>query len=394
MMLKEPKSYVTIQKDSQFAVTMQNAVLNWSSHTILPSVSSTTKQAASEGTSTCNSVPDKDKPSLQKMNLYLKRGELLGVCGNVGSGKSSLVASLLGQMELESGEVSVNGSIAYVPQQAWILHMTLRENILFGEEYEEKRYNDVIEVCGLKSDLEILIHGDETEIGERGLNLSGGQKQRVSLARAIYSNRDIYLLDDPLSALDSHVGSHVFQQCIRSALRHKTVLLVTHQLQYLKFCDEIVVLEDGQIVENGRHEDLMNVNGKYAGLIKTFQMDANEDTESQMSQCSHDEDVPKYNNLQLDEVTTENKLEFGVERIEDGDQAQHKTNSNANIFQRNNSTKGILNPAWRSEEDKAVLKEEGSKDPPNATEEVGQKDGNSSTPKVQLVKDEEKGSGG
>uniref|UniRef100_A0A8C4QF30 ABC transporter domain-containing protein n=1 Tax=Eptatretus burgeri TaxID=7764 RepID=A0A8C4QF30_EPTBU len=297
-------------------------------------------------------------------------------------------------MELESGEVSVNGSIAYVPQQAWILHMTLRENILFGEEYEEKRYNDVIEVCGLKSDLEILIHGDETEIGERGLNLSGGQKQRVSLARAIYSNRDIYLLDDPLSALDSHVGSHVFQQCIRSALRHKTVLLVTHQLQYLKFCDEIVVLEDGQIVENGRHEDLMNVNGKYAGLIKTFQMDANEDTESQMSQCSHDEDVPKYNNLQLDEVTTENKLEFGVERIEDGDQAQHKTNSNANIFQRNNSTKGILNPAWRSEEDKAVLKEEGSKDPPNATEEVGQKDGNSSTPKVQLVKDEEKGSGG
>uniref|UniRef100_UPI00358FE290 ATP-binding cassette sub-family C member 12 isoform X2 n=1 Tax=Myxine glutinosa TaxID=7769 RepID=UPI00358FE290 len=392
MMMKEPQSYLTMQKDSQFAVTMQNAALYWSSNNILPSVSTTAKQDGFQGTSTCPSMLHKDKATLQNMNLYLKRGELLGVCGNVGSGKSSLIASLLGQMELGSGKVSVNGSIAYVPQQAWILHMTVRENILFGEEYEEQRYNEVIEVCGLKSDLEILMHGDETEIGERGLNLSGGQKQRVSLARAIYSNRDIYLLDDPLSALDSHVGSHVFQHCILSALRHKTVLLVTHQLQYLKFCDDIAVLENGQIVENGRHEDLINVKGKYAGLIKNFQMDANEDPESQMSERSLDKDIPKYNSLQLNEVTTEKKPEFGVERIEESDQAQNKTNSTTNFFQRNNSTKGILNPAWKNEEGKTMFEHEGLKDPPNAKEEDDQRKGNSSMAKVKLVKDEEKGS--
>ncbi|OWK15922.1 hypothetical protein Celaphus_00004092 [Cervus elaphus hippelaphus] len=166
-------------------------------------------------------------------NVSLRRmkGKVLGICGNVGSGKSSLIAALLGQMQLQQGIVAVNGTLAYVSQQAWIFHGNVRENILFGEKYDHRRYQQAVRVCALQEDLSSLPYGDLTEIGERGLNLSGGQRQRISLARAIYSNHEIYLLDDPLSAVDAHVGKHVFEECIKKALRGKTVVLVTHQLQ-------------------------------------------------------------------------------------------------------------------------------------------------------------------
>ncbi|GCB76940.1 hypothetical protein scyTo_0017522, partial [Scyliorhinus torazame] len=158
-------------------------------------------------------------------------GSLLGVCGNVGSGKSSLISALLGQMNLQKGVVAANGSFAFVSQQAWIFHGTVRENVLFGKVYDEGRYKNVLEACCLLQDLAILPFGDLTEIGDRGLNLSGGQKQRISIARAVYSDQDIYLLDDPLSAVDAHVGKHIFEQCVKKILRGKTVILVTHQLQ-------------------------------------------------------------------------------------------------------------------------------------------------------------------
>uniref|UniRef100_A0A672PYK4 ATP binding cassette subfamily C member 12 n=1 Tax=Sinocyclocheilus grahami TaxID=75366 RepID=A0A672PYK4_SINGR len=160
-------------------------------------------------------------------------GRLLGVCGNVGSGKTSLISSILEQMHLLSGSVSANGTLAYVSQQAWIFHGTVRNNILMGEPFDQTRYARVIHACSLKPDLEILPYGDQTEIGERGINLSGGQKQRVSLARAVYSNRDIFLLDDPLSAVDAHVGKHIFEECIKKELKGKSVILVTHQLQVI-----------------------------------------------------------------------------------------------------------------------------------------------------------------
>ncbi|XP_058530683.1 ATP-binding cassette sub-family C member 12 isoform X6 [Ochotona princeps] len=202
-------------------------------------------------------------------NVSLKRmkGKVLGICGNVGSGKSSLIAALLGQMQLQKGIVAVNGTLAYVSQQAWIFHGNVRENILFGEKYDEQRYLHTVRVCGLQTDLRSLPYGDLTEIGERGLNLSGGQRQRISLARAVYSNRQLYLLDDPLSAVDAHVGKHVFQECIRKTLRGKTVVLVTHQLQFLESCDEVILLEDGEICEKGTHKELMEERGRYAKLI-------------------------------------------------------------------------------------------------------------------------------
>ncbi|XP_007946027.1 ATP-binding cassette sub-family C member 11 [Orycteropus afer afer] len=207
-------------------------------------------------------------PELHKINLVVSKGMMLGICGNTGSGKSSLLSAILGEMHLLEGSVGVHGSLAYVPQQAWIIEGSIRENILMGGQYDKARYLQVLHCCSLKRDLEILPFGDMTEIGERGLNLSGGQKQRISLARAVYSNREVYLLDDPLSAVDTCVGKHIFEDCIKKTLQGKTIVLVTHQLQYLEFCDQIILLENGKICEAGTHNELVQKKGKYAQLIQ------------------------------------------------------------------------------------------------------------------------------
>ncbi len=142
--------------------------------------------------------------TLNKINFTAKKGKLTAIVGDVGSGKSSLLAALLGQMVRTEGECKVLGSIGYVPQEAWLLNMTLRENIIFGSPFDEKRYNEVIRVCALRRDLALMPNGDQTEIGERGINLSGGQRQRISLARCVYKLNDVILLDDPLRFLFSY----------------------------------------------------------------------------------------------------------------------------------------------------------------------------------------------
>uniref|UniRef100_A0A8C1ZV06 ATP-binding cassette sub-family C member 5 n=1 Tax=Cyprinus carpio TaxID=7962 RepID=A0A8C1ZV06_CYPCA len=205
--------------------------------------------------------------TLHRIDLCIRKGALLGVCGGVGSGKSSLLSALLGQMTLLGGSVAVNGDFAYVAQQAWILNDSLRENILFGKKYIEEKYNAVLEACCLFPDIIELPYGDMTEIGERGANLSGGQRQRVSLARALYSERPVLLLDDPLSAVDTHVGSHLFHSAIRHTAKSRTVIFVTHQLQYLPECDEVVLMKDGQIAEHGSHVQLMEKGRDYAALF-------------------------------------------------------------------------------------------------------------------------------
>ncbi|KAF5894746.1 multidrug resistance-associated protein 1-like [Clarias magur] len=161
-------------------------------------------------------------------------------------------------MEKRSGNVTVKGSVAYVPQQAWIQNATLKENIVFGQEMKQSCYQSVLEACALLPDLENLPGGDDTEIGEKGLNLSGGQRQRVSLARAVYRNADVYLLDDPLSAVDTHVGQHIFDKVIgpRGTLKNKTRVLVTHGFSFLPQADLILVMEDGQITEAGSSEEI------------------------------------------------------------------------------------------------------------------------------------------
>ncbi|XP_077204241.1 ATP-binding cassette sub-family C member 5 isoform X3 [Paroedura picta] len=209
---------------------------------------------------------------LYNVDLEIEKGKLVGICGSVGSGKTSLISAILGQMTLLEGSISVDGTFAYAAQQAWILNATLRDNILFGKEFDEERYNTVLNDCCLRPDLAILPNGDLTEIGERGANLSGGQRQRISLARALYSENNIYILDDPLSALDAHVGNHIFNSAIRKHLKLKTVLFITHQLQYLVDCDEVVFMKEGCITEQGSHEDLMKLNRDYAAIFNNLQL--------------------------------------------------------------------------------------------------------------------------
>uniref|UniRef100_A0A8C3AGT5 Multidrug resistance-associated protein 1 n=1 Tax=Cyclopterus lumpus TaxID=8103 RepID=A0A8C3AGT5_CYCLU len=206
------------------------------------------------------------------LNVCIPEGSLVAVVGHVGSGKSSLLSALLGEMDKLEGTVAVKGSVAYVPQQAWIQNATLKDNIMFGQERRQTWYQRVVEACALQPDLEILPAGDDTEIGEKGVNLSGGQKQRVSLARAVYCDRAVYLLDDPLSAVDAHVGKHIFEQVVgpQGLLKNKTRVLVTHGLSYLPQTDLILVMVEGEITEMGSYQHLMATEGAFAEFQRTY----------------------------------------------------------------------------------------------------------------------------
>ncbi|XP_054389484.1 multidrug resistance-associated protein 1 isoform X8 [Pongo abelii] len=213
-----------------------------------------------------------DPPTLNGITFSIPEGALVAVVGQVGCGKSSLLSALLAEMDKVEGHVAIKGSVAYVPQQAWIQNDSLRENILFGCQLEEPYYRSVIQACALLPDLEILPSGDRTEIGEKGVNLSGGQKQRVSLARAVYSNADIYLFDDPLSAVDAHVGKHIFENVIgpKGMLKNKTRILVTHSMSYLPQVDIIIVMSGGKISEMGSYQELLARDGAFAEFLRTY----------------------------------------------------------------------------------------------------------------------------
>jgi len=152
-------------------------------------------------------------PTLTDVQLSVKRGMKVAICGMVGSGKSSLLSCILGEMPKRDGSVRVSGSKAYVPQTAWILSGNIRDNILFGNPYDDEKYERVINACALTKDFDLLPNGDLTDIGERGINMSGGQKQRIQIARSMYGDADIYLFDDPFSAVDAHTGSKIFKVC-------------------------------------------------------------------------------------------------------------------------------------------------------------------------------------
>ncbi|KAI3816745.1 hypothetical protein L1987_16449 [Smallanthus sonchifolius] len=190
--------------------------------------------------------------------MKIPKGYKVAICGSVGAGKSSLLCSILGEIpRISGGRVKVFGSKAFVPQSAWIQTGTIRDNILFGREMNKGYYDEVVEGCGLDRDFEMLVDGDVSVVGERGLNLSGGQKQRIQLARALYSDSDVYVLDDPFSAVDAHTGAHMFKKCLLNLLDKKTVVYVTHQLEFLSASDLILVIKDGGIVQSGKYNDLI-----------------------------------------------------------------------------------------------------------------------------------------
>ncbi|XP_075152488.1 multidrug-Resistance like Protein 1 isoform X4 [Haematobia irritans] len=219
--------------------------------------------------------------TLKNINMQVKKNTLCAIVGTVGSGKSSVVQAYLGEMEKISGTVNTVGSVAYVPQQAWIQNSTLRDNILFGRPYDRKRYNRVIDACALRPDIEMLSAGDQTEIGEKGINLSGGQKQRISMARAVYSDADLYFLDDPLSAVDAHVGKHIFEEVIgpKGLLAKKTRVLVTHGITFLPQTDNIYVMKLGEISESGTYQHLLNKKGDFSDFLLQHLQEGGEEVE-------------------------------------------------------------------------------------------------------------------
>lgn len=231
---------------------------------------------------------DMKKPTIKiTEKIKIIKGNKVAICGSVGSGKSSLLYSILGEIPRINGSViRVCGSKAFVPQKAWIQTGTVRENVLFGKEMIKGFYDEVIEGCALNQDIEMWTNKDLCVVGERGINLSGGQKQRIQLARGIYGDSDVYFLDDPFSAVDAHTGAHLFKNCLSKLLSEKTVLYVTHQLEFLEAADLVLVMKDGRISQSGKYEDLIkDLNGElvqqmaaHGKSLSQFNSDHNQNT--------------------------------------------------------------------------------------------------------------------
>ncbi|PLN82694.1 P-loop containing nucleoside triphosphate hydrolase protein [Aspergillus taichungensis] len=288
---EEREELITWDFGMDEAIEVTNASFTWEQ------AATEGKERAEESTvdsaSTLNSDVRSDalqsRPfTLNNVNIEIGRGELIAVIGSVGSGKSSFLGALAGDMRLTSGHIRLGVTRAYCPQYAWIQNATVRDNILFGSEYDEERYNAVVDACALRADLAMLTHGDETEVGERGITVSGGQKQRLNIARAIYSNSDLILMDDPLSAVDAHVGRHIMDNAICGLLKDRCRVLATHQLHVLARCDRIVVMNEGNLHAVGTFEELMRIDALFQELMLSAPQQESSDSDS-------DDDKPRHN---------------------------------------------------------------------------------------------------
>lgn len=283
-----------IMNISRYAIAITDASFSWpSADTVASGTSSSQGPAQQKKVDDASSI-DLEKgieveeaeetpgpvPFLRHVNIEIRQGSLTAVVGHVGSGKSSLLSAIIGEMMRMSGEVNCHGSIAYCAQQPWIQTTTIQDNILFGRPLNLPLLQKAIQTTSFDTDLEGFPHGFGTQMSEKGSNLSGGQKARLALSRAIYSDADIYLFDDVLAALDPRVGRNVFNNCIRKALQGKTRVLVTHQLQYLSQVDHIVVVSEGTIVEQGTLDELIARNGELTRLLSEVQSFSQDGTEN------------------------------------------------------------------------------------------------------------------
>ena len=256
--------------------------------------------------------------ALKNINFTVKEGEFVCIIGEVGSGKSSLIQALLNNMIIlnkEESHVVLNGSISYVPQEAWIQNDTVKNNILFYLPFDSERYNKILDICELYPDLNSLIGGDMTEIGEKGINLSGGQRARINIARALYSNKDIYIFDDPISALDANVGKNIVKNCIVNYLEDKTRILITHALQHVYYADKIYYIRKGRIIWEGDYKSLLKQE-----FFSEFQQKVNRNIKRRKTVLSTKEininKVPTYNEFKesgvVKKLIREEKKEVGI----------------------------------------------------------------------------------
>lgn len=219
--------------------------------------------------------------AVYKINFKTDDNKLIAITGHVASGKTSLLEVMLKEIPLVTGDLEINGRVSFAAQQAWVFEGSARNNIIFTEEFDDERYKAVTAACSLERDFELMPHGDQTIVGDRGVTLSGGQRARINLARAVYKKSDIYLLDDPLSAVDPHVCSHIFNECIKGFLSDKIVILVTHQLQYLSQVDYIVVMSHGQIHVQGNYNQVKEANVEFQKILESYKEISDETKKNQ-----------------------------------------------------------------------------------------------------------------
>ncbi|CAG9334367.1 unnamed protein product [Blepharisma stoltei] len=259
ILLMKKKLNIIYERDEEYSVVAKDLSFSWNDswnqndYAKSPRYDQVSSSYDDENPRLTEETP---RPTLCNINFKIKPGELLMVVGQVGSGKSSLFMGLLQEIQTYGEKMKINGEITYAGENPWIISGSIKDNILMGLEYSEELYHKIIKVCSLEQDLESFAHGDETVIGDRGITLSGGQKARISLARAIYTNREIILLDDPLSAVDAEVSSYLFNTCIKEYLKDKTVILATHQIHYISQADKILVLDGGNQLFFGNYEEL------------------------------------------------------------------------------------------------------------------------------------------
>lgn len=269
--------------------------------------------------STSNPAEEKRLLTLSRINFSAQKGQLISIIGQVGSGKSSILNSLLGNLRLCLGNVAIYGKVAYAAQLAFIQNSTLKDNILYGKPFDDEKYQKTLEMCALLPDLQVLPAGDLTEIGERGINLSGGQKARVGLARAVYSDADIYLLDDPLSAVDAHVGKHLFEECIMKLKeQNKCILFVTNALHFVKHSTKIYVLKDGHIAESGNFVQLSKRGTLFKDMMNTLQETGN----SSLAAGNENDEEHSGEEKKVDSVNL-------LDKSQSNDETTHKTKKEA-----------------------------------------------------------------
>ena len=253
-----------------------------------------------------------DEMSLNDINLTIKKKEFICIIGEVGSGKSSLIQAILNNMPVinsKNSKIIINGTISYVGQEAWIQNNTIRNNILFYQPYDQEKYEKIISLCELNQDLNTFIGGDMTEIGEKGVNLSGGQKARISIARALYNENDIYIFDDPISALDAHVGKSIMMNCIVNYLKNKTRILITHALQYASFADTIIYMKNGNIYWEGNYNEL--INQSFYSEFKNKQQNIENETKNNVVPKKKSSDKLLNNQNIIKRITKDEKKETG-----------------------------------------------------------------------------------
>ncbi|KAI1240718.1 hypothetical protein IHE44_0009157 [Lamprotornis superbus] len=305
LMDQDLEAYYALDSPSNTATAMemQCAAFSW-----VPVEQESTRQPSSTGIL-----------QLHIENLSVRKGMLLGVVGKVGSGKSSLLAAITGELIKQGGRVYVcdlEQGFGLATQEPWIQFTTVRENILFGREYDAKLYEEVLEACALSEDLKILPAGDQTEVGENGVTLSGGQKARIALARAIYQEKELYLLDDPLAAVDADVANHIMRKCIFGALKHKTRVLCTHRTEFLEKADALLLMDNGRIVKTGTPADilpLVEAFPKFKDTDKGHKDKApNEQGQEEAIKTEAEEPTQNNNLIHMEEEKKEGAVAFAV----------------------------------------------------------------------------------